>query len=116
MLTNAKKMRENYIERVKKVADDIINVIADIEDEDIWADAMNDEGEVDVLYCIGGGTYEPGVYITEVYDYLTTIVDERISETKTVIEALEEVFDIDYDPWTFELILKGYDKNEKIAE
>ena len=112
MLTNAKKMREDYIERVKEVADDIINTIECIENDDCWADVMNDECTVDILFCINGDEYEANVDITEVYDYLSVLVDNRISETKPVIEALAEVFEIDCDPWSFELTLKGYKVDE----
>jgi hypothetical protein len=113
MLKNAKEMRKNYIERVKEVADDIINVIDCIEDGNLWEQEMGDDYTVDVLFLIEGSPeYEPGVDVTEVYDYLSKLVDSRISMTKPVIEALAEIFEINCDPWTFELILKGYEADE----
>jgi hypothetical protein len=113
MLKNAKEMRKNYIERVKEVADDIVNVIDCLESENCWEAEMGDDYTVDVLFLIEGSPeYEPGVDVTEVYDYLSVLVDSRISMTKPVIEALTEIFEINCDPWTFELILKGYEADE----
>ena len=75
MLENAKKMRENYIERVKKVADDIVNVIDCLESGNHWETEMGDDYIVDILFLIEGSPeYEPGVDITEVYNYLSDLV------------------------------------------
>lgn len=112
MLTNAKEMRRNYIERVKEVADDIINVINCLEEQDCWEGEMGEDYSLDVLFYIEGDEYEADVDITEVYDYLTTVIDNGISPTKSVIEALEEVFEIECDPWRFVLVMKGYEIEE----
>ena len=115
MLKNAKEMRRKYLERVEKVADDIINVIDCLENGNFWEAEMGDDYTVDILFLIEGSPeYEPGVDVTEVYDYLSTWVDRRISTTKPVIEALEEIFEINCDPWTFELIMKGYNGEENL--
>ena len=113
MLKNAKEMRKKYIERVEEVAGDIINVIDCLESENCWEAEMGDDYTIDVLFLIDGDPeHEMGVDITEVYDFLSTVIDSRISATKTVIEALTEVFEIDCDPWSFELTLKGYNVDE----
>lgn len=114
MLKNAKEMRKNYIERVKEVAEDILNVIDCLESGNFWEAEMGDDYTIDILFLIEGSPeYEPGVDVTEVYEFLSTVIDGRISTTKTVIEALTEIFDIYCDPWAFELILKGYDADEE---
>lgn len=110
MLNNAKEMRRKYLERVEEVADDIVNVIDCLENGNFWETEMDDDYTVDILFLIEGSPeYEPGVDVTEVYDYLSTLVDSRISMTKPVIEALTEIFEINCDPWTFELTLRGYE-------
>jgi hypothetical protein len=113
MLKNAKEMRKNYIERVEEVAGDIINVIDCLESGNFWEAEMGDDYTLDVLFLIDGEPeHEFGVDITEVYDFLSTVIDDRVSATKTVIEALTEIFEIDCDPWSFELTLKGYNVDE----
>lgn len=112
MLNNAKEMRKNYIERVKEAADDIINVINCLEETNFWEAEMGEKGYVDILLYIDGTddyAEEKGVDIEEVYKYLETVVDPSISPKKTVIEALEEIFDIEYDSESFELYIKPYD-------
>ena len=109
MLQNAKELRKNYIERVEEVADDIINVIDNLENGNCWEVMLGDDNNIDILFLIEGSPeYDPMVDIVDVYNYLSSLVDNRISETKPVIEALEEIFEINYDPWNFELSLKGY--------
>lgn len=112
MLNNAKEMRKNYIERVKEAADDIINVIDCLENENFWEIEMGEKGYIDILFCIDGTddyAEENGVDIEEVYEYLKTVVEPSISLNKTVIEALEEIFDIEYNSDTFDLYIKPYD-------
>lgn len=111
MLTKAKKMREEYLARVEDVANSIIDVINCLESEDGYWEMNSDDYEWDLLFLIDGSDeHEFGVDITEVYDYLSDLTDPSISPTKTVIEALEEIFEIDCTPWDFTLTLKGYVK------
>ncbi len=101
MLKNAKELRKQYQADVKKVADTVIANIQFIEAINGWENFLDDDLQLD-LFDFAREALEAGndlpnfeIDVEEVYNYLTCVVDPEISKTLTVIEALEEVFEVD---------------------
>lgn len=107
MLNNAKNFKKEYEEKIKEIGDTIVSAIIQLEKEDWWEDHYNENGKIDLILC-AFGCYEDtdGIDFKHVYFYLDDIGVDEIAEDKTVTEALEEIFDIEYDINTFNLILK----------
>ena len=111
MLKNAKEMRKNYLKTVKRTAEDIIETIYTIEKENLWEAEMGEERTLDLVYLTYGDNNLP-CDLSDVYQYLNSRIDERISSTKSVISALDEIFDIVCSGDEFWLFLLGYGEDE----
>lgn len=107
MLNNAKNFKKEYEKRIAEIGDTIVSTIITLEKENWWEDQCNEYGEIDLILC-SFGTYEDtdGIDFKHVYFYLDDIGVDEIAEDKTVTEALEEIFDINYGTNTFSLVLR----------
>ena len=110
MLKNAKEMRKKYVERVESTARELIDAIAFLEERDLWETEMDSDNEINLVNQVFGVDEAP-CNLEDVYDCMCGVVDKRISEDKSVIEALEEIFTILLsDREDFCLRLLGYDE------
>lgn len=110
MLKNAKEMRKEYLGCVHDTACELINALVFLEENDLWATEMSNDNTIDILSQVFGVDEAP-CELEDVYNCMNDIVDERISTDKSVVEALEEIFDIYYsdnDRCDFYLKLRGY--------
>jgi hypothetical protein len=119
MLTNAMKFKKNYEEAIEEVGMQIVEAISALEqagDEDenqYWAQTC-EKGSISIKELILSGTGEEVRYsnidFNAVYDFLNIYSDGEIcSNNNSVIEELEEVFDIIVDTDDIMLIL-DYDQ------
>ena len=107
MLNNAKNFKKEYEKRIMEIGDAITLAIVQLEENDYWEDSYDENGKIDlILWALGGYEDTDGIDFKHVYFYLDDIEVESIAEDKTVTEALEEIFDIEYGINTFNLILK----------
>lgn len=110
MLKNAKEMRKKYLECVHNTTLELVEAIAFLEERDLWETEMSNDNTIDIL-SHAFGTDEAPCDLEDVYNCMNDIVDERFSADKSVVEALEEIFDIYYnsdDRCDFYLKLRGY--------
>ena len=107
MLKNAENFRKEYVKKIKDIGDQIVSTILQLEKENWWEDECNEYGEIDLILC-SFGTHEDtnGIDFKHVYFYLDDIGVDDIAEDKTITEALEEIFDINYGTNTFSLVLR----------
>lgn len=112
MLKNAMVMKEQYEAMVEDIAQSIISAILDLEQGDLWNAELRDDHTIDLLYLVSGEDehedWLEGVNCDDVYELLDGTIYDEIDEEKTVIDVLNEVFDIHTDKSKFVLTLRAF--------
>lgn len=112
MLKNAKVMKEQYESMVEDVAQLIVDAIIELEQENLWETELRDDHTIDLLYLVSGEDkhedWLEGVDCDDVYELLDGTVYDQIDEEKTVIDVLNEIFDIHTDKSEFVLTLRAF--------
>lgn len=112
MLKNAKAMKEQYEAMVEDMAQMIINAIIEMEKENLWHTELRDDHTIDLLYLVSGEDehehWLEGVNCDDVYDFLDGTIYDEVDKEKTVIDALNEIFDINTGKSKFVLTLRAF--------
>lgn len=112
MLKNAKVMKEQYEVMVEDVAQMIVNAIVELETENLWHAELRDDHTIDLLYLVSGEDehehWLEGVDCNDVYELLDGAVYDDVDEEKTVIDVLNEIFDIHTEKSKFVLTLRPF--------